>query len=912
MSDPIMQWRERIRCRARQTGVDLPPETIEELAVHLEDLRDAARRRGASDDEARAKALDALNESTFFPLGRHASRAARAPHVRDASDTAAANRRKSLAVFYTLRLALRQLRQHRAFALATILVLGLGTGAAAAVYTIVDTVVLRPLPYRAPEELVTIWDTNPSKGLDHERISPVTFMDERRLPAFVDAAAWWRPDVNLVDPGLDPIRVNTVETSPNVFTVLGVSPELGAGFPAGGPFFSRELVCVISDRLWRARYGADAAVIGRQLKLNGQDYTVVGVMPRGFTFPDDIDIWQRAAWDFTQHTRSAHFMEAVARLAPGATLSDATTQIEALSTRLGKQFPSTNSGWNVRLVPLLEQQLGYYRPALLVLFGAVGLLLVIACLNVASLLLTRALSREREVAVRVAIGATPRHIVLQLLAESLVLAAAGAVVGLVSAAATTPLVVRFSPVNIPRLEDATVNLHVLGFGLIVVVGATLLFGLVPSLVLLKRGLAGGLHEGGRGSTRGARRLYITLVSGEIALAVALLLGSALLVRTVRQMTNVPLGVDRDGALLANVQLASNGFPTWTTVAQAHAALLDRIRQEPGVVAAGFTNRLPTDPGWRIPFSIVGQPAARTQELPQAQIITISDGYFRAMGARLQSGRSFTPHDDASSEPVVIVNESFAKRYLSDRPAVGQLVTSYSYAIGPLGQTLVQALPPQGQPIQYKPLRVVGVVADVRDAPLGQADEPAIYMPDRQYPFRAVTFAIAARDRQMAEAAFRVALHDVAPNVPPGTPETWAEHMRGETAEPRLLMSVLLFFGALAGLLAVIGVYGLVSWSVALRRRELAIRLALGARPAGIGGLVVRQAAVMVGAGLIGGWILVRLAQGALSRVLFQVSAGDAIASIGAGLVMILAAGVAVLPAALQAMRLDPTDGLRTE
>ncbi|MGE3191400.1 MAG: ABC transporter permease, partial [Vicinamibacterales bacterium] len=339
-----------------------------------------------------------------------------------------------------IRMATRQFRQHPGFALITTLVLGLGTAAAATVYTIVDAVILRPLPYETPDRLVTIWDTNAGQALSHDPVSPVNFMDQRDLPVFEDAAAWWRPGVNLVDPGLDPARVNTIEVSGNLFEVLGVRPQIGAGFPEGGPLFHRsERIAVISDRLWRTRYDADPAIVGRQLSFNDTPYTIVGVMPAGFHYPDDVDVWQRLEWDMTQHSRSAHFMEAVARLSDGTTLAQAQAAVDALWPRLEAEYGATRNspgeGWGSRLVPLLDEQLGYYRPALMVLFGAVGLLLVIAVLNVASLLLTRALSREREIGVRVALGASPRQLVTQLMAESLVLSAAGATLGLLASVA---------------------------------------------------------------------------------------------------------------------------------------------------------------------------------------------------------------------------------------------------------------------------------------------------------------------------------------------------------------------------------------------------------------------------------------------------------------------------------------------
>ncbi len=568
MEPTANDWRQLVRQHADKAHVDLPQATVDEIALHLEDIYGAARAEGLSAADAHVRAMAALEESPLSQLRRHASRDSRRPYARAADVTARGAQGRSLSVLSAIRLALRQFRQHPTFAIVTVLVLGLGTGAATTVFTIVDAVVLRPLPYQAPDRLVTLWDTNTEKGLAHDPISPVNFMDYRALPVFKDAAAWWRPGINLIDPGMDPVRVNTIEVGGNIFDVLGIKPQVGAGFPVDGPMFvPNELVAVISDRLWRTRYSANPSIVGRQLSLNGTPYTVVGVMPAKFHYPDDIDVWQRLRWDLTQHSRAAHFMEAVGRLSDGTTFDQAQSGVEALALRLQNQFPQTNKGWASRLVPLLDEQLGYYRPALMVLFGAVALLLVIGCLNVASLLLTRALSREKEVAVRIAMGAAPRQLVTQLLAESLVLSVVGAVIGVIATVVALPIIQSLTPLDIPRLDEATVDIRALALGLAVVVVTTIFFGLVPALLLLRGQLSTDLKSGERGSSRGARRIYSVLVAGEVALACALLVASALLVRTVGRMTETPTGIDAESGghhhgptLRAGVQLVARRRP----------------------------------------------------------------------------------------------------------------------------------------------------------------------------------------------------------------------------------------------------------------------------------------------------------------------------------------------------------------
>jgi predicted permease len=820
-------------------------------------------------------------------------------------------------VIAAIKVALRQCRQRPTVSIVTILVLGLGTAAAATVFTIVDTVILRPLPYERPDRLVTIWDANTSQALAKDPISPVNFMDQRGLPVFTDAAAWWRPGVNLVDPGLDPVRVSTIEVSGNIFQVLGVRPQVGAGFPGGGPLFvPNEPVAVISDRLWRTRYSRDRSIVGKQLIFNGIPHLILGVMPARFNYPPDVDVWQRLTWDMTQHSRAAHFMEAVARLSDGSTIEQAQGAVDSLWTRIERDFANSRNspgqGWSSRLIPLLDEQLGYYRPALFVLFGAVALLLLIGVLNVASLQLARSLEREREMAIRSAMGASPKRIVLQLTAESLVLSLAGALLGVAAAAAALPLVVAFTPVQIPRLEEATVSWPALGLGLVVAMIATVVLGVLPALLLMRTQMTTTIKSGERGSSRGAGRIYSAVVVSEVALACALLISSALLVRTVGRMMNTPVGVDADGTVITTIQLtrqsASQGSPLdqWRTIADIHGQIVQTVRDQPGVQAVGMTNMLPLEIGWRIGFMLQGQPMpTNANDMPQAQLHSVSDGYFEAMGATITSGRSFSAFDSNRSNPVVIVNESFAKRHLTTGPPVGQTLAVPLNGIGPLSRNLMTESARTG-------FEVVGVVRDIRNVPLGQNVEPAMYIPMHQHPFSDVFVAIKASSDSAGVTAVRTALKMVAPEVPVSAARTWGDRFGDRTAEPRLLMAVLIFFGGLAGLLAALGVYGLFSWSVSLRARELAIRLALGARPATVGGLILRQSAILIAVGLVSGFVLVRFAEGLLRAVLYEVSPSDVQSTLVAGGLLLLAATIACLPPAVRAMRVDPLEGLRAE
>src|SRR5919107_1031215 len=371
-------------------------------------------------------------------------------------------------LFSDIRFAVRSLVRSPSFALTAILALGLGIGSTAGVFSLLEGVVLRPLPFRQPDRLVTIWDTNREKTLAHEPISPVTFNDYRGLSAvFQDAAAWWRPQLNLADETGDPIRVSAVETSDNLFKVLGVQPAVGRGFTTHPGLFGDEHEAIISHRLWQTRFGGDPAVVGRAIRLNGFTYTVVGIMPPGFGFPGETDLWQQLQWDLHNHSRGAHFMESVARLQPGVTPERANRELAALATRLGAEFRATNAGWSPKVIELDRETAGVFRPGLFALFGASALLLFIACINVANLLLARAASRRREVALRAAIGASRPRLIRLFLTESLVLAVAGSALGLGIAVASVRGLLAWSPVRIPRADGVSVDLSVLLFATLV-------------------------------------------------------------------------------------------------------------------------------------------------------------------------------------------------------------------------------------------------------------------------------------------------------------------------------------------------------------------------------------------------------------------------------------------------------------
>ncbi|HEV3138952.1 MAG TPA: ABC transporter permease [Vicinamibacterales bacterium] len=809
-----------------------------------------------------------------------------------------------------IRFGWRLLRRSPGFTIAAVLALALGVGATTAVFTLLDRVVLRPLPYPSPDRLTMVWETNDSKGLAHERLSPVNFMDYRGLSqVFEDAAAWWYPQLNLTEAGRDPMRVASIETSANFFSVVGVQPMLGSAYPPTPRLDAREPLVVISHRLWRQRFDGDAAIVGKLVTLNGQAFAVTGVMPPGFQFPGDTDVWQRLTWPLEQHSRGAHFMESLFRLKPGATIDQANAELRALTKRLGGQFAATNGDWRARAVPLSHEVQGYFRPALFALFGAAALLLVITCTNVASLLLARATAREREVAVRAAIGASRARLIRQFLTESVILASLGTTLGVVIAFVAERALVAASPIKVPRMDAGAlaVDGRVLAFACAIAALTAVAFGVVPALFMARgRGdVDSALRTSGRGADAGAarRRARSVLVVAEVALAVMLLVGAALLARGFQHLLQQDPGFQPARVVTASLELPYS-YRDFRKIADFYSNLLTSIRSQPGVTSAGVTTTLPLTATWRLPFLIADRAAPAATDAPQAQTQIVDEMYFQAIGVPLLKGRSFEPRDSADAPGVVLINDALARREFPNDDPIGKSITSNVRVIGPMGAMLM----PPGTKFQ-----IVGVVSNVKNQSLVREVEPAIYFTFRQFSFRELHIVVQGHgDAAQLLAALRASVQRMDANLPLASAQTLRQVIGEAVDRPRALMLLMGVFAAMALVLAALGIYSVLSFGVSQRRRELSVRMALGAQPRDVVWLVVRDGLVLavVGAavGAAGAIALGRT----LASLLNGVSAGDVPAFAVATAVAIVTAVAACLPPARRAANLDPLAGLRAD
>ncbi len=808
-------------------------------------------------------------------------------------------------VLQDIRYAWRILLRSPGFTIVAILSLALGIGATTAIFSVVDAVILKPLPYPQPEQLVQLWMRFTGIGIpnDHNWVSAPEFVDLQQNKSFSQIAAIDEESYNVNVSGV-PERIDSAVVSPSFFPLLGVQAQHGRVFLPEEGRAGHEHVLLLSDGLWRRRFGADPAVLGRKLLMNGQSYLVVGVLPRGFQFPRDAEVWTPlvfSADDLSPNNRGSHGLLAIARIQPGLSLEQARSDMAAVSRRIVEQnpgYPYKDFNFSVLLVPLLQQEIGDIKTALWVLMGAVSLVLLIACGNVANLLLVRASARQREIAVRLALGAARGRLLRQLLTESLILALAGGAAGLALAYAALRLLMA-GAASFPRVAETRMDMGVLLFAILVSVATGLLFGLAPAFHSARHATRQTLQEGSRGTAGGAsQRLRSALAVAELALSLALLAGSGLLIRSFLRLQEVDAGFRPDGVLTMRISLPEQKYAKPEQTRAFYRELLDRIRRLPGVDAAGGASGLPlSGTGWSGTTTIDTQAVPQKETTPETDQRPAIPGYFEAMGIPLVRGRYFDQRDTETSATVAIVDETLANTYWPRQDAIGQRIK-------------------QGGRQSSNPWRVVvGVVRHVRYRTLESPSRMELYWPYAQTGFALGSMSLAihttADPRMLANAVEKQVLA-LDPDQPVYRIRTMHELMAESVARRRLSMLLLAGFAGVALLLSAVGIYGVMSYSVARRAREMGIRMALGARSGNILWLVLGQSLWLTAAGLsigiAGSLVLTRF----LASLLFHVKATDPFTYLIVALFLAVVAQVASLVPAYRATTIDPANALRQD
>jgi putative ABC transport system permease protein len=795
--------------------------------------------------------------------------------------------------------AVRRLLKAPGFTLVAVVTLALGIGANSAIFSVVNGVLLKPLPYPEPDRLVGVYHTT-----DGQRavMSGPNFTDvSRAATSFESAAAISTGRMILTGEG-EPTRLAIAEVSASLFSVLRVRAALGRAFNADENTPGRNNLVILSHGLWQQRFGSDPSVIGRRITLDGVSKEVVGVMPAGFSYPSGRDAWLPVDYDegFVTKQRGAWYLSVVARLKPGVTPQQSAAEVEAIGRNLARQYPDANAEIGMTTYPLLEAMVGNIRPSVMILLGAVGFVLLIACTNVANLLLARAATRETEMAVRTALGAGRARLVRQLLTESVLLSLVGAGFGLLLAVWGVELLTNLKPQGIPRLDNVRIDGVVILFTIAVGVVTGVLFGLVPAFAAT-RGLSATLKESGRGAvtSRSAGRVRGALVVTELALAVMLLVGAGLLMRSFIKLQAVDPGFKVDPALTFDLTLPDARYKEMEQQIAFYDQLLPRLRGLPGVQAASAVMGLPlAGLDFIISFEVAGRPPVPPAQQPSMQVRVATPEYFSTLGIPLKRGRMFTEDDRLQSPKVVLITEAAAKQYFPNEDPIGKTI-KLGWGRGP------------GKPRAGG--EVVGVVGDIKAEGLDEPNPPQIYMPLRQWPvsFMTVVLKTSVPPTSLTEAA-RAQVAAIDPNLPLSNIGTLDAIVAKSISQQRFYMTLLSVFAAVALVLAAIGIFGVLSYAVSQRTREIGIRMALGAQERTVIGLVVRQAMALVAAGVVAGTLLALYLSQTMTKMLFSVRPTDPATFVSVAAVL---AGVALLASYLparRATRVDPIVALRSE
>ncbi|MDQ2857009.1 MAG: ABC transporter permease [Acidobacteriota bacterium] len=796
-----------------------------------------------------------------------------------------------------IRYGVRVLFKRPLFVIVAVTTLALGIGVNTAIFSVVNAVLLAPLPYGKVDELAVIWKTTLATKTDQLPESVPNFNDVREQNRVFEQIAAVRPQQFVLTNGDQPERTSGARVSANLFSLLKIQPLIGRDFlngedqPGAGP------VVLIGHSLWEQRYGADQGVIGHQLTVDGKSCTIVGVLPPGIYYPNpETNVYVPIVFQPKEILRGQAFLRLIGRLKPGVTLAAARADMDALGVHLAQQYPVENTGSGYYVLPLQEQVVGPVRPALMVLLAAVGCVLLIACANVANLLLARAAARRTEFAVRAALGATRTQLIRQMVIESVLLSLMGGSLGLLLALAGVPALIGISANSIPRAAEIGINLRVLGFTAIVSLVTGVVFGLVPALRSSKQ-TTQALREGRRGATGSVvhRRLLSTMVISEVAVALVLLVAAGLMIRSFLSLNSVAPGFKPEGVLTIGIGLPTVTYPDIPKQAAFYDRLLNEIRTVPGVESAAAAIRVPmlgfnANTGFTIQSRPVPQEIA-----PTVDYRAISQDYFRSMGIPILAGRDFTDREMKDAPDVVLINQTMAARFFPDGKPIGERIQIYP------------------EPNRWR--EIIGVVGDVKLASLDAETNPAMYVPMVQnpYPNALRNISLVARtngDPKSLAPGIRNALRSLDKDIPISQVQTMEEIVSNSLSQRRLSMSLLVVFAILAALLASVGIYGVMAYIVAQRTHEIGIRLAMGAKGADVLRMVLRDGAKLavigVAIGLIGAFALTRI----MTSLLFGVSAVDPLTFAGISLLLTIVALLASYLPARRASRVNPMEALR--
>ena len=806
-----------------------------------------------------------------------------------------------------LRYAFRILLARPLFSIIAITTLALGIGATTAIYTVVEAVVLEPLSFEDPEELAVLWTRNAEQNQDRYMVSPMDFDDWRTQNATFEAmGAYWPTTGTVTATDADPIRARVVYTTEDFFDVMGAAPLLGRTFTADdGP--GSTAVAILGRGFWQRRFGADPGIVGRAIILDGEPLEVVGVMRGEHTFPEGADLWINMTWPMQIQSREARWMSAVGRLSDGTLLETARTDMVAVAARIAEENPESNRGWTVGMERLQDAVVGDTRSALWVLLGATGLILLIACANVANLLLSRSEARSREFAIRVAFGADRGRLVRQLLTESLVLAGLGGLLGLLLARVGVQALLGLAPVTLPESIDVGVDGTVLAVVSGIVLTTGILFGMAPMVRVLGAQIQSSIRQDARTTTGGsARGLQNLFVVGQFTLALMLVIGAGLLIRSFQNLRSLDPGFSASGVLTAELDLATSVAESDLDVTNFYERFRTDLMQLPGVQAVGDASTLPLgeDLDYSQEFTLLDHELPAGME-PRAYLRSVSPGFFDALATPVLEGRGFEESDRVDGPGVVLVNEAFTRRFLGDTRAVGLRLGDMRRRFGPLGGLHLAA--------DIRESEVVGVVKDVRYAGLRSESQPALYFSGLQSSVRRRTLALrVAGDPAAMVPQVQRTLSELSPSVALTNVRTLRDVVGDARARDRFSTLLLTLFGAVALVLASVGVYGVLAYSVERRTRELGIRMAIGADRARVRRMVLADGARLVLVGLAVGLVAALALSGVLSSQLFGVDPRDP-GVYGAVFLVLLSAGLAgsLIPA-WRATRVDPMIAMRAD